>query len=446
MKKFSVAMCLLAITFLLTSCAKKVGYSMAIAMPFSSEQMDDMGLKESDDNYRLENVQVYKQADGNKAVYLYSAPIEQSSNMIIEGKEAYVAEGAFFYKAFPRILSNDSLITISSDINFAKIYLQDRILNGMLEDRQNVFGLNKQAVAYKNAFENGEDYICYPTSFGVNTEIIIPEKTGKSKFEIRIQLPNLVPDAASPDYILFKSALETGEVKSIIYTPLIVDKNGKWSYANKVRLTEKDVEKNTYTVEYTADEAFLNDESTVYPVTMNQSIYLYKAKQPDTSAYEKTGDEAGHYLSPYILLGDNTLKGEGWTYVRYETLNNMDIDYKKIVSVKYVFHNLFDLKDEAIVSAYAVEADWCSINTRWFNRPPFDERPVSKVTVKAAGDYKLDITALFIEMIKNIGKEDAVYSIQNSFMIRSDTEGGNIVVASGDNGLFSPVLEIVMSG
>ena len=65
--------------------------------------------------------------------------------------------------------------------------------------------------------------------------------------------------------------------------------------------------------------------------------------------------------------------------------------------------------------------------------------------VKKSGDYKIDITPLFIEMIKNKGKENATYSIQNSFMIRSDTENSNVIISSGDNGLFSPVLEIVLS-
>ena len=44
------------------------------------------------------------------------------------------------------------------------------------------------------------------------------------------------------------------------------------------------------------------------------------------------------------------------------------------------------------------------------------------------GDYKLDITTSFVEMMKNKGKENATYSIQNSFMIRSDTEDSNVFI------------------
>lgn len=279
----------------------------------------------------------------------------------------------------------------------------------------------------------------------MNTEIVLPKRAEQNTFRIKLKLPNLVPDTGSPDYILFKTALEKGQVQSILYTPLAVDKKGKWCYSNTVRLIEKDSSTNTYTVEYTIDQKFLQDKSTKYPVILNQSIHLYKPKQPDTSAYENTGEQAGHYLSPYMLLGDKTIKGEGWTFVRYETLNSLNIPADKIVSAKYVFHNLFDLEKEAKIGAYAVTADWCSINTRWFNRPPFDEKPISEAIIKDRGDYELDITALMKEMIANKERENAKYSVQNSFLIRSDSIGSNMIFASGDNGLFSPVLEIVLS-
>ena len=444
MKKISILAGLLAILFIISGCSNKTEYYLTVATPFSNEQMSNLGLQETVDDYYLENVQAYERDDGNKVIYLYSAPIEQSSNLIVEGEEEYVAEGSFFNKYFPLELSNDSPIEVGNGVNFARIYLQEEA-KGRLEDRLTVLGINKQSVVYENAFKNGEDYICYPTSFGVNTEIVIPKRTKENKYQIKIQLPNLAPDTSSPDYILFKTALEKGEVKSLLYTPLLVDKKGNWSYANSVKLVDKDVENNIYTVEYIVDEEFLNNKNTKYPVVLNQSIHLYKSKQPDTSAYENTGDVASHYLSPYILLGDETIKGEGWTYVRFETLNSLNIDPERIVSAKYVFHNLFDLKKETKISAYAVKADWCSINTRWFNRPPFDEKPISEVIVKTSGDYELDVTALLVEMMKNKGKENATYSIQNSFMIRSDTEGSNVIISSGDNGLFSPVLKIVLS-
>jgi hypothetical protein len=122
----------------------------------------------------------------------------------------------------------------------------------------------------------------------------------------------------------------------------------------------------------------------------------------------------------------------------------MYIDQDKIISAKYVFRNLFDQPKEVKIGAYAVTADWCSINTRWFNRPTFDEKPISQAAVQKAGDYELDITNLFKEMIKNRADENAKYSVRNSFFIRSDTPDSSLILPSGDGGLFSPYLEVVI--
>ena len=69
---------------------------------------------------------------------------------------------------------------------------------------------------------------------------------------------------------------------------------------------------------------------------------------------------------------------------------------------------------------------------------------VGTTVVKKRGDYEIDVTALLKEMIANKGRETAKYSVQNSFLIRCDTPGGNLLLASDDNGLFSPCLEILL--
>ena len=446
MKKIiSLLLCFFNI-LILTSCSGKESRIFdTLAFPLTSQQKEEKEIVDYSYDFYTENTRAYLKKDNTTEVLLYSAPIEESLNVITEKSSKYIAEGDYFKKVFPKQVSKQTPITVGTGSNYINIYFTSEKKSAAKKQNKILFDVEREAVVYADVFGKNMDYICYPTSFGVNTEIVIPKQTNKYKYQIKIQLPNLAPDTSSPDYILFKTPLQKGEVKSLIYTPLMVDKKGNWSYANSVKLIDKDVQNNVYTVEYEVDKKFLNDKNTTYPVVLNQSVHLYKSKQPDTSAYENTGEAASHYLSPYILLGDKTLKGEGWTYVRFETLNSLDIDPEKIVSAKYVFHNLFDLNKEVKIGTYAVTADWCSINTRWFNRPPFDEKPISEVIIKDSGDYKLDVTPLLVEMIKNKGKKNAKYSVQNSFMIRSDTADSNVILSSGDNGLFSPVLEIIMS-
>lgn len=445
MKKVTIILMALVLVITLSGCSEEKSTLKTIAETFSADEMKELTLTELCNNYFLENVQEYTRTDGKKVFYIYSAPVEKGDNKIIEESGKFQVEGTYYNKEFPLDLSIESPILIGDNYNFIKTYIQDKTIKGRNVDKENIFGVTKHSVVYEDAFGKGIDYICYPTSIGVNTEIVISKRTKNNKFQIKIQLPDCTPDTNSPDYILFRTSLEKGEVRSIAYTPLAVDSKGNWCYANTVKLIDKDTNNNTYTLEYTIDESFLSSKKTKYPITVNQSLNMYMSKQPDTSAYENTGEIASHYLSPYILLGDNTLKGEGWTYVRYETLKKLDIDPNKIVSAKYVFNNLFDLKKEVEIAAYPVVDDWCSINTRWSNRPPFDEEALSKIAIKKSGEYELDITSLLKEMLANKTDEKAKYSIRNSFMIRCNTEGSNIAIASGDGGLFSPLLEIVLS-
>lgn len=416
-----------------------------MAMRMADEDMAEKGYTLTED-FSGENVESFDLADGSRLIRLFSAPLE-NEELTIEGQEGgdFTSKGNYTQITFPGSISSETpLLIVTRGQTLKLMPAGDGRHPGERVEVTNAFGQLRQSVRYADFFGPGLDCLFTPTSFGVSTEVILTDKPESGTLRLRAAVQGLIPDTGSPDYILFKTALENGAVKSILYTPMAVDKTGKWSYANAVNLTEKDAAADIYTVEYTLDEDFFGSEDTVYPVVCNQSLYNYISKQPDTSAYSETGDIAGHYLSPYVLLGDATLKGEGWTYIRYETLEKLDIPADKVVSAHYVFHNLLDLPSQVTVGAYAVTADWCSINTRWFNRPPNDDKPVSLIPVEKQGDYELDITSLLQEMLKNKGKEDAKYSVQNSFMIRCNTEGSNLLLASGDNGLYSPCLEIVV--
>lgn len=444
-KKLVNALCALCMPLVLSfaSCSKPepVFYKTS-AWAWDDASRQTLSIAEEAFHYSGTNVQNCLHEDGTESVYVFSSHLEQPGGLM-DTQTGWLHQGAYFTKSLPAVWSSDSPIEVQGEGKWVRLYPADGTEHaGEKQTVTDAFGVQREAVVYPSALDDGADYICIPTAYGLNTEIRLSKAGESTGFSVKVQTANLVPDTGSPDYILLKTALENGNVNTILYTPLAVDKNGSWSYGSRVQLTDKDSETGTYTVQYTPDAAFLQDAA--YPVRLNQSIYLYKSKQPDTSAYSDTGDEAGHYLSPYMLLGDSTPKGEGWTFVRFETLNALDIDPQRIVSATYTVHNLFDLPKEAVVGAYAVTADWCSINTRWFNRPPFDKTPVSQVKIQAKGDYTLDVTSLLREMLKNKPYENAAYSVQNSFFIRCDSAGDSLLLASGDNGLFSPFLEIVL--
>ena len=402
-----------------------------------------LDIEHSESNY-ANNVLSYKNSN-QTVLRIYSAPIENSKNTITKAKDEYVANGEFTHKKMPNVWSNNTPIAITHDSNFVEIIPIDLIkYESELTSTTNIFEQERNTVIYKNVFGNGINLTFSPTTFGVNMEIVFSEPPEQNTYRFKLKLPELIPNTNSLDYISFKTTSKEENVKTVIETPLLSDKTGKWSYDNFVQLIEKDSGTGIYAIEYSIDEDFINQDSTQYPIKVNHSINLYMQTQPDTSIYENTKNEAEHYLSPYMLLGNNTIKGEGWAFIRYETLEQLDIPIDKIVSAKYVFRNLFNLPKKIKLGAYAVTDEWCSINQRWFNRPTYDNIPVSQTDVHKSGDYSLDVTPLLYEILKNKGIDNSKYSIENSFFIKSDTLDSNLIIPSGDGGLFSPYLEIIL--
>lgn len=441
MKKNWMAVPLVA-ALLMTGCGQKSTWTKTMATPMPTDAYRAQAVSKKLDTFSMNNVCSYLNDDHTWSVYVYSAHVEEEA-VFEKTEEGFEHTGQYVRETLPDTWSAENAMTVSGNGQYIRITPADAVsAAGKAGKETDAFGRERACVVYPDAFGPGTDYVCTPTAYGLNTEIILRKPGDKTTFDIQVQLPALIPDTQSPDYIAFRQDKDTNDVQSILYTPMAVDKRGSWSYQNDIKLMDKDSGTNTYRLSYVIDAEFLKTAS--YPVRLNQSLHLYKAKQPDTSAYSDTGDVAGHYLSPYMLVGDSTPKGEGWTYIRYETLNKLTIDPDDVIAARYVFHNLLDLKNPMTVGAYAVTADWCSINTRWYNRPEYDTRPMSQVDVQKKGDYALDVTTLVKEMLKNKGQKDALYSVNNSFMIRSDTPDSSALFASGDGGLFSPMLEIVL--
>lgn len=389
-----------------------------------------------------EFISTYLNENGTKTIYISTAPMEQEEVFMRQEGNEYFRKGDFIEVRMPERLGGDSKIKIGQGMYISTE--ENKVCKAKAEDKCNIFGQKKACIVYEDSLGKQIDLNCYPTSFGINTEIVIPAYTGRNVFQIKAEqrpAENLYVIADSPDYTVLRT---DQEVKYIVYTPLAVDAENKWCYRNRIEMAENK-SNGTYTVSYVINEAFLKDPGTKYPVTLNQSIYAYVPKQSDTAMYSGTGDTGTHHLSPYMLLGDRTSKGEGWGFVRYEALYDFDIPAEKILSAEYFFHNLFDSGKELKLGVFAIVNDWCSVNTRWRTKPGYDKVPVKTARVKERGVYSIDITRLFVEMMKNKRVYEPPYSLRNSFFLRSLTKESNMLLAAGDSGIFSPYLRIVVA-
>jgi len=399
-------------------------------------QMKEYGHKKLLDSH--ENIFTYLNEDGTRTVYIFSAPLEREKLCVMQGENEYRSKGDYTEIILPYDFNQEHGIRIGENIEFLPI--GNKNYKAELRENINVFGQRKECVVYKDFGEENVVLNCYMTSFGVNSEIVIPQYTGTNIFTFEVRQPKewfALTD--SPDFIVFR---DDADLKSMMYTSLVVDANNNWGYQNQIKLFWR--EAGVCEVSFVIDEEFLKNPNTKYPITINQSINMYKHKQPDTSVYSNVPETARHYLSPYMLLGKDTVKGEGWALIRFELLDNVNIKADEIISAEYNFANLFNSDRDVMVDAYAITNDWCSVNVKWESKPKYNDLKVNSIKVKEKGSYKIDITKLLKDIIKNKGEYEPIYSVRNSFLIKSDTRNSNLLLSAGDSGIFSPYLKIML--
>lgn len=384
------------------------------------------------------NTAIYLNEDGTKTLYVSSVPIETQKVQVQKNGTAYESTGSRVSVTMPTQLTSEKGIAIGEQLEVFPMQAVDAHTKQV--DRANAFGLTAPCVVYDKFFGTLPLY-CYSTGFGINMEIVIPKPIGNPVFALRLKQPEGYFSEIEPDYIDFRNEVD---LQSMVYTPIAVDANGAWSYRNRIVLATG--EDGKMIVHFVIDREFLADPNTKYPVTLNQSIYAYRHKQPDTAIYSQAGQYARHYLSPYLLLGENTPKGEGMALLRFEVLDDLEASAEDVLKAEYCFTNLAEVEKNVIVGAYAITNDWCSVNTKWKSKPNYDAIPVGTVMVRKKGVYGLDITRLLREMLQNRGKYEPLYSVRNSFLIKSNSkeEKTSLLLASGDAGFFPPYLKVIL--
>ena len=383
------------------------------------------------------NTITYLNDDGTKTIYVSSAPIEERKLCLRESDKNYESKGRNIDVSLPKKLNGETGISVGEFINVYPPLDTEHISE--FKHVKNVFGQIKECVKYKGVYKDLSLY-CYATSFGLNSEIVIPEYSGENIYSVKIKQPKGLFIEEETDYVLFR---DEEDLRSMIFTSLAVDSNGVWNYNNRVILAL--AEDGECYVHFVIDEDFLKSADTKYPVTINQSINAYKHKQPDTSLYSKTEDSARHYLSPYMLLGKETVKGEGWALIRYEVLEELDVKAENVLKAEYYVSNLCKSESVGSIGTYAITDDWCSVNTRWKSRPTYEDVPIHVTKVRSTGVYGVDITRLFKDMIRNRGEYEPRYSVRNSFLIKNDnSKGSTLLLGSGDLGMETPYLKVVV--
>lgn len=441
MRKKLFALCgvYIAAILMLTSCQNaKSAYTV----------LADIGIKSNGHTTQLHDYDspytiCYENSDGTYSMYIFSAPIQYKTdsgyavidNAIVKSKkDGYIFENK----------ANDIKTYFRKSLQgFFRIEREDGYIEFMPEDCKgfseakhitytNMYGTKVDAVRYER---NDIDLVFYPVRSGIKMEVVLKEKPKSGPFTYFVQTQGSSAVNDQNGYVLFKNGNSNA---ALVYQPLV-------SYQMKEGGNQLDISSTmevgggsgVYTVKIHLNQDILDDENLQYPVKFDPSFELYLNKLPDTSVYSKF--DINSYLRHYAIIGEHPELGEGWEYIRLRLNYFMTLSSSSIISSTTNFRILNQNKSVKS-ELYALKEDWSSTKMTWENRV-FSESS-SRIKPFVNGLFlSFDITDIVKECFESGNKKQESFG----YVLRHPDLNDYLILASSDNGVYSPFVEICVS-
>ena len=208
----------------------------------------------------------------------------------------FLDENTKFLSKSGRIVEKDLSIVYDKGVfstkqNDIQVFLSDAIKEGVsLEYDDNIVALFPQSldvvgedinntVVYKEAFGHNTELRYTPTLSGIKEEIVIYDPTDESSYSFKVCTNglNLFSDSEG----MFFAHSEKSETKIRIGKTAVYDSVGHESRGYLKAETIKSGSE--YMIYVTADQDFLEDSNTVYPVTVDPSLTVSNATHGSTA-------------------------------------------------------------------------------------------------------------------------------------------------------------------
>ena len=299
----------------------------------------------------------------------------------------------------------------------------------------NDFTLEKisSKVVYEDVYENTDfEYIVSPD--GLKENIILQNVGTQTVFEAEYKVDKLSPVQVDSKTINLVSA--NGEVIYTISAPYMADSNNQNS--SGVTLTLSAVDNNKFIVTTTLDENWLNDDSRVYPVTVDPMVMT----KPDPATID----------NKYLTTNSSNLSAYGSMYVGKEANMGQTRSAVKFTSIPVLDKgdmvcgaviNLAQLQYEHVsntqlqINAYEITSAWSGFNNSapgicTSTNPVHDDKVLDYVTTTASNNYKQiswNITSVVKKWYNNPSTNHGI------FFAPSDTRWAYVQLAADFNNI-----------
>ena len=232
--------------------------------------------------------------------------------------------------------------------------------------------LRENSVVYESFFGEGTSLVYTPLLSGVKEEIILEEYLPNQSFSFLLYTDGLFLNNTDGSYILTESK---ASAEAVLYLGDIVvyDAIGRPSLGNLAVETVKDG--NVYALTVSADEAFLSDPATVYPVTIDPDLTISDANNgsgaiEDTTLFSGTPNlNTGDWVYNTAGYVDDTY-GAGRILVRLPGLYNSSVfqglEPNDINSCIF-YCTRTSIKSTESVKLYLANSAWAESSATWSN-------------------------------------------------------------------------------
>ena len=220
---------------------------------------------------------------------------------------ARLAKMAQQIKMFPLTTDGQELSWGYEDANKSRIEIVENTLPEGLSEREQKMAVPKvsQEAWYRELY-TGVDLQVHLLPTGLKENLILKDKDARRSFEMAYKTDGLTPVQVDARTIALHN--EEGETVYTLSAPVMTDAEGASS--NALTLTLKDVKNKKFTVELTADDAWLDAEDRVYPVTVDPEVtandymiitsYNYYSQQPSGTLSVGNGSPTSGQKDIYV--------------------------------------------------------------------------------------------------------------------------------------------------
>ena len=405
-------------------------------------------------------------SDESKSRFTYNLPIKYIENGEIRFKKPNITESKYKKFAYENTQNNiksyfpsDIREGVEVSYNNYKVIMKPK--SGMSKYITNDFVYIKDTctLEYLDVFPGKVDIQYITTPSGLKENIILHKYSGQNIFYFNVSFENLKPAVMEGEAIPLLDS-ETGEIALVLgqidaRDAYEVDAQQQHtSIKGSLKLIH--LGQNDYSLSVEIDRGFLEDKSTVYPVTIDPSIIIYNDNIIDTSVYSEKPDQPYFYASSYLVVGDHgDSYGDSISFVKVNTVQyNKDIDPNQITSVYFHVRESSGKTNSSVIEVHDTFYTWDQNTLTYRNKPStYNFNDSYSKTISSSGWYDFEITGLFKAWLKNelvqggwsheygfaLRARDASYSSKHFSSANHPTEAPCFIINYVDDSISSGV-------